>query len=85
MKKINLKGVTKATWARIITLFLALANQVSISIFNYQLLPFDDAAIYEGVSTALTVVAAIIAGHKNNSVTVEAQKGDEVKRRLEGK
>lgn len=82
MKKLNLKGISIATWTRIITLFLALINQIGISIFNFQLLPFDDAEIYEGVSTVLTVIVAIIAGHKNNSITAEAQEGDKVMNQL---
>ena len=77
---INLKGITKDTWVRIIGLVLVLINQVSISFFNFQILPFDDAEVYEKVSSVLTVIMAIVAGWKNNSVTVQAQEADKVLR-----
>ncbi|WP_130807638.1 SPP1 phage holin family protein [Senegalia massiliensis] len=74
----NFKGVNKATWVRIVGLFLVLINQVSISFFKFELISFGDEQIYEGVSTILTVVMAIVAGWKNNSFTEEAQKADAV-------
>lgn len=78
----NLKGVTKATWARIVTLLLALINQISISLFNFQLLPYTDEQIYEGVSTLLTVSVTIWTAWKNNSFTYEAQQADKVMKSL---
>lgn len=74
----NFKGVNKATWVRIIGLFLVLMNQISISIFKFELLPFGDEEINEGVSTILTVLIAIVAGWKNNSITESGQKADKV-------
>ena len=74
---INLQGVSKATWVRIISLFLVLVNQIAISFFDFNL-GFEDAAIYEGVSTVLTFVVSAYAAWKNNSMTVNAQLADEV-------
>jgi len=78
MKNINLKGVSKATWVRILGLLFILINQVAASVFNTQLLPFTDAEIYEGVSTVLTIVISVYAAWKNNSITEEAQYADSV-------
>jgi SPP1 family holin len=81
---LNLKGVSKATWTRIIALILVLANQIAVSFFDVQLLPFEDAEIYEGVSVVLTAIIAIAAGWKNNSVTKEAQEADEILKEKKG-
>ena len=76
--KLNLKGVNKATWVRIIGLLIILINQVAITIFDFQLLNFTDEQIYEGISTILTIVIAVAAGWKNNSITEAGQKADKV-------
>lgn len=73
----NFKNVSTATWTRIIALLLSLINLIGVSIFNVQLLPFDDAQVYEGVSVGVTVVATILTTWKNNSFTPEAQKADD--------
>ena len=78
MKKINLQGITPATWTRIVFLLLALINQVAVSIFGADLPVFDDQANYENISTVITIVASVLAGWKNNSVTDKAQKADKV-------
>lgn len=78
MNKLNLKGVPTATWVRIIGLLVILANQVSVSIFDFQLVPFRDEEIYEGVSTVLTIVMAVLTGWKNNSLTKPAQEADQI-------
>lgn len=78
MKNINLKGVSKATWVRILGLLFILINQVATSVFNTQLLPFTDAEIYEGISTVLTIVISVYTAWKNNSLTEEAQYADSV-------
>lgn len=80
----NLKNVSNSTWVRIIVLLLTLINLISTSIFNYQLLPFNDAELYEGVSVVFTVVASIVAGWKNNSLTPEAQRADDYLENLKG-
>lgn len=84
MNKLNLKGVPAATWVRIIGLFIILANQVSVSIFNFQLVPFGDEEIYEGISTILTIVISVFATWKDTPVTVAAQKGHKVTKELKG-
>lgn len=72
----NLKGVSKDTWVRVLALVAILVNQVSISLYGVQLLPFDDEQIYEGISTVLTIVISMWATWKNNSFTTEAQRAD---------
>lgn len=74
---INLRDVPIKTWVRIIALFLILLNQISISLFEFQLLPFSDESIYEGVSTVLTIVVSVLSAWYNNSFTAEAQLADE--------
>ncbi len=72
-----MKNITKATWTRIIVLFLVLANQISVSFLDFEILPFDESKIYEGVSVVLTVGVAIWTAWKNNSITDEAKQADE--------
>jgi len=78
MKKVNLKGVSKAVWIRIVALFLVLANLISVHIFDFQLIPFTDEEIYEAVSWIVGVIAIWISTYKNNSFTEEAQEADKV-------
>lgn len=84
MKKLNLKGVPTATWVRIIGLFIILVNQVSVSIFSFQLVPFGDEEIYEGVSTILTIVISVLATWKDTPITTAAQEGHKVTKQLKG-
>lgn len=84
MNKLNLKGVQTATWVRIIGLLVILVNQVSVSIFNFQLVPFGDEEIYEGVSTILTIVISIVTAWKDTPVTAAAQEGHKVTKVLKG-
>lgn len=76
--KFNFKGVSKGTWVRIISLFLVLINQISVSLFKFQLLPFEDEQIYEGVSTVLTFIVALWTAWENNSFTEKAQEADKL-------
>jgi len=78
MKKINLSGINTATWVRSIVFFLTLANQLSVSVFEFKLLPWGEDDMYESVSMMVTAVMSILAYWKNNSVTKEAQEADEV-------
>lgn len=80
----NLKGINTATWVRIVALFLVLVNQIAISMFEVQLLPFTDAEIYEGVSTVVTIIVSLITSWKNNSISQEAQEADEVLKAKKG-
>lgn len=73
----NIKGVDKSVWVRVIALFLVLANQISVSFFEFKLLPFADEEIYEGVSIVVTALVTIWTSWKNNSFTEEAQIADE--------
>lgn len=78
LKNVHFKNVSVATWVRIITLFVVLVNQIALSVFNVQLLPFEDEQIYEGISTMATFVVAVISAWKNNSFTDEAIEADSI-------
>ena len=80
--KFNLKGVTPATWVRIIATILVAVNLIAVEVFNFQLLPFTDEEIYEGVSALVSVLVVFWVAWKNNSITAEAQEGDAYARRL---
>lgn len=84
MNKLNLKGVPTTAYVRIIGLVLVLANQVSVSVFEFQLIPFADEEIYEGVSTVLTILMSVVATWKDTPVTVAAQEGHRVTKKLKG-
>lgn len=73
----NFKNVEKSVWVRVIALFLVLSNQISVSFFEFKLLPFADEEIYEGVSIVVTALVTIWTSWKNNSFTEEAQIADE--------
>lgn len=73
----NIKGISKGTWVRIIALTIILANQIAVSFFGFDL-GLADEEIYQGVSTAVTAVVSLIAAYKNNSVTKPAQEADKV-------
>lgn len=72
----NIKNVDKSVWVRIIALFLVLINQISISFFDFQLIPYADEQIYEGVSVVVTTAIAFWTTWKNNSFTESAQQAD---------
>ena len=73
----NIKNVDKSVWVRVVALILVLANQISVSFFEFKLLPFADEEIYEGVSIVVTTLVAFWTSWKNNSFTDEAQIADE--------
>lgn len=83
LKKFHFRNVDMATWVRIVTLLVVLVNQVAVSVFNTQLIPFDDAEIYEGISTLATLIIAVVTAWKNNSFTEFAQEADSYKKDLE--
>ena len=70
-------NITAGTLARTIILALALINQI-LSATGHPVMPIEDAQVETLVSTAWTVIAALIAWWKNNSFTAAAQKGDAV-------
>ena len=76
-------NITAGTLARTIILALALINQL-LSATGHPVLPIEDAQVETLVSTAWTVIAALIAWWKNNSFTAAAQKGDAVMKQEKG-
>ncbi len=76
-------NITAGTLARTIILALALINQI-LSATGHPVLPIEDAQVETLVSTAWTVIAALIAWWKNNSFTAAAQKGDAVMKQEKG-
>ena len=73
--------MTKETLIRTICLALALVNQV-LAIFGISPIPIADDTIQMLVSTAWTIVSAVWAWWKNNSVTRAALIGDDVMRSI---
>lgn len=61
---------------RLVVLVILLVNQALI-VFGLNPLPFSEEQIYEAVSSVATVVVALWAWWKNNSITKEAQQADE--------
>lgn len=82
--KVNLKNVAPATWVRIVALLLVLTNQIALSVFNFQLIPFTDEEIYEAVSTVITLVISLLSAWKNNSFTPAAQEADALLKQKKG-
>ena len=78
---VNLKNISAGTIARTIVLVLALINQV-LTATGHAVLPIDDEQINTLVSTAWTVIAALVAYWKNNSVTPAAIEADKVKQEI---
>ena len=77
-------NITAGTLARTIILALALINQI-LSAAGHPVLPIEDAEVETLVSTAWTVIAALIAWWKNNSFTAAAKAGDEVMKQEKSK
>ena len=77
-------NITAGTLARTIILSLALVNQV-LSATGHPVLPIEDAQVETLVSTAWTVIAALIAWWKNNSFTSAAKAGDEIMKQEKSK
>ena len=68
--------ISKGTIARTVLLAIALINQI-LAIKGWSPLPFEDEAVTDIVSMAMTIGAATAAWWKNNSVTRAAIKADE--------
>ena len=66
----------KQAIVRLVVLIILLVNQALI-VFGLNPLPFSEEQIYEAVSSVATVVVALWAWWKNNSITKEAQQADE--------
>lgn len=69
------------TIARTIILALALVNQL-LSASGHAVIPIQDAEIETLVSTAFTIVMAIVVWWKNNSFTQAALLGDKAMREI---
>lgn len=67
--------ITKSTIARTIILFLALVNQL-LSASGHPVIPIPDEEWETLVSTAITIITALVAWWKNNSFTRAARIGD---------
>lgn len=77
-------NITAGTLARTIILALALINQI-LSATGHPILPIEDAQVETLVSTAWTIIAALIAWWKNNSFTSAAKAGDEIMKQEKNK
>mgnify|MGYP001297339507 CR=1 FL=1 len=66
----------KQAIVRLVVLVILLINQALI-VFGLNPLPFSEEQIYEAVSSVATVIVALWAWWKNNSITKEAQQADE--------
>lgn len=66
---------------RLAVLVIALLNQ-TLTMLGWNPLPFSDDQIYEGVSATVTVIVAVWAWWKNNSITKEARVADVYMKRL---
>ena len=78
MKKLNFKNVSKDVWVRVIALFLVWLNLISVHFFGFELIPYADEQIYEGISILLTVAITFWSSWKNNSFTEAGQKADKL-------
>lgn len=70
---VNLKGVETSVWIRLIVMAVIFANQVSVTIFDFVILPFTPEEVYEGISMLFTFAGIVWVTWKNNSLRKEAQ------------
>ena len=75
--------ISAGTIARTIILLLALINQC-LSMAGVSPLPIEDEQVETIITTAWTVIAALIAWWKNNSFSYEAIKADKIMSELKG-
>ena len=73
--------ISAGTIARTICLCLALVNQI-LTAMGHSVINISDESINTLISTGFTIVTAIVAWWKNNSLTQSALKADEVMREL---
>lgn len=64
------------TIIRTVCLVLALVNQI-LTATGHSIIPIDDETVTQLISTAATVITAVISWWKNNSITREARAADE--------
>lgn len=65
----------KQAITRLVVLAILLINQALVT-FGWDPLPFDEDAIYQGVSSVATVVVALWAWFKDNPVTEQGKHND---------
>lgn len=70
-----MRKISPGTIARTICLALALINQILIAT-GHSIIPIDDETVQALVSTAATVITALISWWKNNSFTQAAIEAD---------
>lgn len=83
-KSIDWSKINAGTMTRTLILLLALVNQI-LAFFNLSPLQISDEEVGTAITTAFTIVSAIIAWWKNNSFTSSAIKADETKANLKTK
>ena len=76
--------ISAGTIARTIVLLLALVNQC-LGMAGIQVIPIEDETVNTLVSTAWTVVAALVSWWKNNSFTKPAIEADAELKQLKGR
>ena len=76
--------ISAGTIARTIILLLALINQF-LSMAGVSPLPIEDEQVETIITTAWTVIAALIAWWKNNSFTQAALAGDALKNEIKAR
>ena len=76
--------IIAGTIARTIILLLALINQC-LSMAGVSPLPIEDEQVETIITTAWTVIAALIAWWKNNSFTQAALAGDALKNEIKAR
>ena len=72
----NSNSVSAGTIIRTVLLILALVNQLLV-MTGHSVLPISDEQVTEIITTAFTVITALVAWWKNNSFTESAIKADE--------
>lgn len=73
--------ISAGTVVRTVCLLLALVNQV-LTVLGYSPLPIKDNTVNLLISTAATVITALVSWWKNNSVTAAAITADQMLKQL---
>lgn len=77
IKNIDWSNISAGTTARTIVLVLAFINQI-LSLLGWNPISFVEDDVYTSISTVITIGASVVSWWKNNSVTTEAIKADEL-------
>jgi len=76
-----MKKIEMGTIVRTVVLGVALVNQ-ALTAAGKNPLPFAEETIYEIATVAVTIIASLVSGWKNNSFTKEAIEADKLLREL---